>query len=67
MDKNFDFIILNSLQDKNAGFQHDTNKVSIIHKNKKVNHYPLKEKTKVAVDIVNEIVEILNLRKRSYG
>jgi phosphopantothenoylcysteine decarboxylase/phosphopantothenate--cysteine ligase len=57
--KNFDFIVLNSLKDKNAGFQHDTNKITIIHKNNKSKEYPLKEKTKVAEDIVNEIIELL--------
>ena len=60
VNKNFDFIVLNSLQDKNAGFQHDTNKITIIHKSEKVIKYPLKTKTKVAEDIVNEVVEILN-------
>lgn len=57
--KNFDFIVLNSLEDKGAGFGIGSNKVSIIHKNDKINKYPLKSKKKVAVDIVNEIVHLL--------
>ena len=57
--KNFDFIVLNSLKDKGAGFNHDTNKVKIIHRVGQSKSYPLKSKTKVAVDIVNEIVGLL--------
>ena len=56
--KNFDFIVLNSLNNKGSGFQVDTNKIDIIHQDGKINNYPLKSKTKVAIDIVNEIVEL---------
>jgi phosphopantothenoylcysteine decarboxylase/phosphopantothenate--cysteine ligase len=53
-DKNFDFIVLNSLQDKGAGFSVDTNKITIISKasNEK---FPLKSKKAVAKDIVDRI------------
>ncbi len=54
--KNFDFIVLNSLRDKGAGFKTDTNKISIIHKDNRINKYELKPKKDVAVDIVDEIV-----------
>ncbi|MEE9373860.1 MAG: bifunctional phosphopantothenoylcysteine decarboxylase/phosphopantothenate--cysteine ligase CoaBC [Saprospiraceae bacterium] len=57
--KSFDFIVLNSLQDKGAGFGHDTNKVTIIHKDNKIKKYELKSKPEVAHDIINEIVTIL--------
>ncbi len=53
--KNFDFIVLNSLNDKGAGFKHDTNKISIIHQGNKIIDFELKSKRAVAVDIVNEI------------
>lgn len=53
--KNFDFIVLNSLQDKGAGFNHNTNKVTIIHRNNKVLKFELKSKTAVATDIVDEL------------
>lgn len=56
--KNFDFIVLNSMKVKGAGFKSDTNKVTIIHKNDLIKEYPLKSKTKVATDIVNEIVTL---------
>ncbi|MFK7807590.1 MAG: bifunctional phosphopantothenoylcysteine decarboxylase/phosphopantothenate--cysteine ligase CoaBC [Saprospiraceae bacterium] len=52
--KNFDFIVLNSLQDKGAGFQHNTNKITIVSNNK-VKEFELKTKAEVAVDIVEEI------------
>ena len=53
--KNFDFIVLNSLKDKNAGFQHDTNKVTIIKQNGEKKEFGLKTKKEVATDIVNEL------------
>ena len=58
--KNFDFIILNSLRDKGAGFQHDTNKVTIIDKGNNVKKYQLKSKTQVAVDILDYLEEYLS-------
>lgn len=56
--KNLDFIVLNSLNDKGAGFQYDTNKISIIDRNGKTD-FPLKLKTEVAADIVDRLVEVL--------
>ncbi|MBP5377705.1 MAG: bifunctional phosphopantothenoylcysteine decarboxylase/phosphopantothenate--cysteine ligase CoaBC [Bacteroidaceae bacterium] len=53
--KNFDFIVLNSLNDKGAGFRTDTNKISIITAGGKTD-YPLKSKREVARDIVNQLV-----------
>lgn len=54
--KNLDAIVLNSLQDKGAGFATDTNKVTIIDKDLKEKSFELKSKVAVAVDIMNEIV-----------
>ena len=56
--KNLDFIVLNSLNDKGAGFRHDTNKITIIDKNS-VTEFPLKDKKEVAADIINHLAEIL--------
>lgn len=53
--KNFDFIVLNSLQDPNSGFGFDTNKVQIIHRSGLKKQFELKSKWDVALDIVNEI------------
>ena len=55
-NKNLDFIVLNSLRDKGAGFKHLTNKITIINKHFALKVFDLKPKSKVAVDIVNEIV-----------
>lgn len=57
--KNFDFIVLNSLQDKGAGFAVDTNKITILRKDNKMKDFELKSKTKVAIDIVDEIVSMM--------
>ena len=56
--KNLDFIVLNSLNDKGAGFQHDTNKITILDRHG-VTPYPLKTKKEVAEDIVNKLVSLL--------
>ena len=57
--KNLDFIVLNSLRDKGAGFRHDTNKITIIRKDLTTTAFPLKDKTEVAKDIVNEMQKLL--------
>ncbi|WP_338769082.1 bifunctional phosphopantothenoylcysteine decarboxylase/phosphopantothenate--cysteine ligase CoaBC [Bernardetia sp. ABR2-2B] len=60
--KNLDMIVLNSLQEKGAGFGHDTNKISIIDVKGKID-FELKSKTEVAQDILKTIIEKLDLRK----
>jgi len=59
--KNLDFIVLNSLQDKEAGFRKDTNKITIIPKNGEPVSYEAKNKREVAKDILNFIVEKFEL------
>ncbi len=54
--KNLDMIVLNSLQDKGAGFGTDTNKVTIFNSNGNKTHLPLKPKTEVAKDIIDHII-----------
>lgn len=53
--KNFDFIVLNSLNDKGAGFRCDTNKITIIDR-QGYTDYPLKSKREVACDIIDKLV-----------
>ena len=53
--KNLDFIVLNSLNDEGAGFNSDTNKITIIDKNGEISNYELKPKSEVAKDIVDKI------------
>jgi phosphopantothenoylcysteine decarboxylase/phosphopantothenate--cysteine ligase len=57
--KNMDFIVLNSLNDKGAGFGSDTNKITVIHKNGTSNDFGLKSKADVAKDILDEIELLL--------
>ena len=58
--KNLDAIILNSLNDKGAGFASNTNKITFIDKNSQIKAFELKTKAEVAVDILNEILIRLN-------
>ncbi len=57
--KNLDLIVLNSLQDKGAGFGHDTNKVTIIDRQKNIKAYELRSKTQVAQDIADAILGLM--------
>ncbi len=54
--KNLDYIILNSLNDKGAGFNHETNKITLIDKSNNITNFELKSKVKVAEDIFNIIL-----------
>ncbi len=53
--KNLDFIVLNSLADKGAGFQHDTNKITILDKHNNIKKFELKSKKLVASDILDHL------------
>lgn len=55
--KNLDFIVLNSLKDKGAGFAVDTNKISIISRTS-TKDFPLKSKRDVASDIIDELCKL---------
>lgn len=57
--KNLDFIVLNSLNDKGAGFRHDTNKITLLS-TEGSEEFPLKPKTEVAEDIIDRLVRELN-------
>ncbi|MCP9762760.1 bifunctional phosphopantothenoylcysteine decarboxylase/phosphopantothenate--cysteine ligase CoaBC [Lacihabitans soyangensis] len=58
--KNFDMIVLNSLQDKGAGFRYDTNKITILDKLGNERIFDLKSKELVAEDIKNAVLEYIN-------
>ncbi len=55
--KKFDLIVLNSLNDKGAGFGYATNKISIIDRENNQKDFQLKSKNEVAKDIVNAIIK----------
>jgi phosphopantothenoylcysteine decarboxylase/phosphopantothenate--cysteine ligase len=57
--KNFDFIVLNSLNDPGAGFNFDTNKITIIGNDNKTHFFELKSKREAAADIVEKIYSLI--------
>jgi phosphopantothenoylcysteine decarboxylase / phosphopantothenate---cysteine ligase len=59
--KNADFIILNSMKDAGAGFGHDTNKITIFNKTGKEFSFEKKDKTAVAFDILETILNKENV------
>ncbi|NQY68843.1 MAG: bifunctional phosphopantothenoylcysteine decarboxylase/phosphopantothenate--cysteine ligase CoaBC, partial [Flavobacteriales bacterium] len=58
-NKNLDFIVLNSLNDAGAGFQHFTNKISIIDRDNNVTSFKLKHKLEVAKDIIKKVISLI--------
>lgn len=58
--KNLDFIVLNSLNDKGAGFKEETNKICIIFRDGHKKDFGLKPKSEVAKDIIEELRLLLN-------
>ncbi|RDC54212.1 bifunctional phosphopantothenoylcysteine decarboxylase/phosphopantothenate--cysteine ligase CoaBC [Pedobacter chinensis] len=57
--KNLDLVILNSLNDKGAGFKSDTNKITIFNKTLERTVFETKSKTEVAKDICAAILKII--------
>jgi phosphopantothenoylcysteine decarboxylase/phosphopantothenate--cysteine ligase len=53
--KNMDIIVINSPRDEGAAFGKDTNKISLLHANRKLKSFELKSKADVAKDILEEI------------
>ena len=58
--KNLDFIVLNSLNEEGAGFQVDTNKITILDKSNNKQDFELKSKKEVAKDIVRKIISLVS-------
>jgi phosphopantothenoylcysteine decarboxylase / phosphopantothenate---cysteine ligase len=58
--KNLDFIVLNSLKDKGAGFATNTNRITILDKHNNIINFELKSKQEVAIDILNKVIEELH-------
>ena len=59
--KNLDLIVLNSLNDKGAGFKSDTNKITLISKDNKIVPFNVKPKKEVANDILQHIIKELHV------
>ncbi|UCS95366.1 bifunctional phosphopantothenoylcysteine decarboxylase/phosphopantothenate--cysteine ligase CoaBC [Echinicola marina] len=58
--KNFDFIVLNSMNDAGAGFKHDTNKVTIFHQSGKKQVSDLLPKSAIAELIIDTLKKQLD-------
>ncbi|WP_339676424.1 bifunctional phosphopantothenoylcysteine decarboxylase/phosphopantothenate--cysteine ligase CoaBC [Cyclobacterium marinum] len=58
-EKNFDFVVLNSLLDSEAGFQKDTNQVTILSKNKENIKTPVMSKELLAIQLLDRIGSLL--------
>jgi phosphopantothenoylcysteine decarboxylase / phosphopantothenate---cysteine ligase len=56
--KNLDMIVLNSLNNRGAGFEHNTNKITIIDKQNNIFDFELKDKSAVAKDIIAKIMDL---------
>ena len=56
-NKNLNLIVLNSLNDKGAGFKSETNKVTFVDEKENLMEFPLKSKEEVAIDLLNEIIK----------
>lgn len=57
--KGLNFIVLNSLNQSGAGFETDTNKITILHANGLQKDFELKSKREVATDIINELCSVI--------
>jgi len=57
--KKLDLIVLNSLKEKGAGFEHETNKITIIDRSNNIDKFELKTKREVAFDILNKIASLI--------
>lgn len=58
-NKNLDVIVLNSLKDEGAGFEYDTNKITLIDRNNIIDKFELKSKEDAAKDILNKVVSMI--------
>lgn len=61
--KNFDMVVLNSMNDAQAGFGYDTNKISIIRDDLTKTDFDLKTKKEVAFDIVSEAARLYQVKE----
>jgi phosphopantothenoylcysteine decarboxylase / phosphopantothenate---cysteine ligase len=57
--KNLDLIVLNSLKEPGAGFEHSTNRITIIDKYNNIDKFELKSKEEAARDILDKIVSMI--------
>jgi phosphopantothenoylcysteine decarboxylase/phosphopantothenate--cysteine ligase len=58
-EKNLDLIVLNSLSESGAGFEHETNRITIIDKYNNIDKFELKSKDEAARDILDKIISMI--------
>jgi phosphopantothenoylcysteine decarboxylase / phosphopantothenate---cysteine ligase len=58
--KNLDLIVLNTLEDKGAGFGTETNKITLMDKSGNIDTFELKHKSEVARDIVTKVIKMMS-------
>lgn len=58
INKNLDMIVVNSLKNPLAGFNKDTNQVTLIKADSTSKAFPAKSKREVAADILDEIEKL---------
>lgn len=58
-NKNLDFIVLNSLKEKGAGFAHDTNKIHVFSAKGDSKSFPLQSKKELAYELLEYIIETI--------
>lgn len=61
--KNFDMVVLNSMNDAGATFEHDTNKITIVKNDSSIHRFPVKQKAEVAKDIVKAAIAIVTQKQ----
>ncbi len=61
--KSLDMIVLNSLRNPLAGFNKDTNQVTVIKKDGAETEFPAKSKKEVASDIIDQVEDIIGVRR----
>jgi phosphopantothenoylcysteine decarboxylase / phosphopantothenate---cysteine ligase len=65
--KNMDLIVANSLREEGAGFQTDTNVITIIDKNGKARSLPRMTKIEAAEEILNRVSDLTAQKGKSKG
>ena len=63
-EKNLDFIVVNDVTKPGAGFSSDTNQVKIVYPSGKVRDLPLMSKEEVSQVILDEVVGLLERKKK---
>jgi phosphopantothenoylcysteine decarboxylase/phosphopantothenate--cysteine ligase len=64
MAKRLDFIVANDISDKDAGFEVDSNRITVLYANGQQEFFPLMSKTEVAVIVIERVISLLSPEKK---